>query len=285
VLFFNFYSSSPSDAGKSDTEFTVTNTNASQSTAVHAFFIQGSSGSAADVYFCLAPNQTLNLLGSDLDPGTTGYVLMVASDQVTGCPISFNFLIGSDFVKLGSGHAASLSAESYRALFNGPLPEYSRNASVATLSFDGVSYSKAPRMLAVDRFFSPLEGNSTILVANKFGGDLNGNATRVGEISGAVFDFAGNAFQFNMAEIPAQLIRTISDDFPQTTPKLTEYVPQGKTGWIRLMAKDEQAISGAVINFNPGAATMQGRFNGGHNLHPLDYTSAAIIIPIFPPLC
>src|SRR5262249_12396647 len=140
VLLFNFYTSSPSDAGKSDTEFTITNTNASQSTAVHAFFIQGSSGSAADVYFCLAPNQTLNILGSDLDPGTTGYALMVASDQVTGCPISFNFLIGSDFVKLGSGHAAGLSAESYRALFNGPLPECAGNASMATLNFDGVRY-------------------------------------------------------------------------------------------------------------------------------------------------
>ena len=56
-------------------------------------------------------NQTISFLASDFDPGTTGYIVAIASDTSTGCPINFNFLIGDEFVKAASGFAAR--AKSY----------------------------------------------------------------------------------------------------------------------------------------------------------------------------
>ncbi|HKQ72591.1 MAG TPA: hypothetical protein VJ810_02610 [Blastocatellia bacterium] len=44
-----------------------------------------------------------------------------------------------------------------------------------------------------------------------------------------------------------------------------------------------QAISGAIINFNPDAATTTGLFNGGQPLHALEYTRATLTIPVSRP--
>ncbi len=55
-----------------------------------------------------------------------------ASDSVTGCPVNFNFLIGDEFVKLSSGHAANLAAESFAALTGTPPV---CNAAAATLNY------------------------------------------------------------------------------------------------------------------------------------------------------
>ena len=43
-------------------------------------------------------------------------LIAIASDKATGCPVNFNFLIGDEFVKLSSGHAANLAAEVSQAL-------------------------------------------------------------------------------------------------------------------------------------------------------------------------
>lgn len=282
VLFFNIYTSSPSNH-QADTELSLTNVNATESAFVHLFFV-AEGCSVADSFVCLTPNQTASFLASDVDPGITGYIIAIASDRL-GRPLSFNYLIGGEHVKFASGHAASLGAESYSALFNGVLPGVEANAVSATMAFDGVRYNAAPRQVALDHFRSPAEGNSTMLILNRFGGSLAVGAATLGSLLGVLYDDVENAFSFQ-GRGGCQLRVLFSDDFPATTPKLSQAIPAGRMGWLRLMTRDEEALTGAVINFNPGAATdKRGAFNGGRNLHHLRFGSATFTKPVFPPSC
>ena len=79
---------------------------------LHLFWIDGNTCTISDNFICLTANQTASVLASDLDPGTRGYLIAVAVDGDTGCPIEFNHLIGDAYVKLASGHQANLPAES-----------------------------------------------------------------------------------------------------------------------------------------------------------------------------
>ncbi|MEP7336993.1 MAG: hypothetical protein ABI977_04565 [Acidobacteriota bacterium] len=186
-----------------------------------------------------------------------------------------------------SGFAANLAAEGYAALFGGLLPGYVAEFASITLPLDGVSYTAAPLALGLDKIASSNDGNSTMLIINSLEGNLAIGIPPIKSTSGTLFDDAENAFVFS-----APLIRNgpqfrvlLSDDFPQTTPKFTQVIKAGRTGWMRIMAEEGHAISGAVINFNPNAATRKGAFNGGHNLHHLRFGSGSFMMPVFPSSC
>ena len=103
----------------------------------------------ADSYLCLTANQTASFLASDLDPGTTGYLVAVAVDCVLGCPINFNCLIGDEYIKMASGHVANLGAESIASQSKTPVV-CDANSTTATINFDGMKYNRIPRVLALD---------------------------------------------------------------------------------------------------------------------------------------
>lgn len=282
LLVFNLYTSASVDADKQDTSFSITNVNVSQPALVHLFFVGGNC-TVADTVICLTPNQTAKFLASEVDPGVTGYVLALATDRA-GCPSSFNYLIGSEYVKLESGHAANLAAEGYSALFNGTLPGCSATSTLATVPLDGVRYNAAARVLAVDRISSLADGNQTLLIVNSLEGNLAIGMQPIRDIEGTVFDDAEIGLQFT-GTASCQLNTVLSNNLPRITPRFENLIPAGRTGWMRLMAKQDVAISGAVINFNADAATKKNCFNGGHNLHPLRFTSGSLIIPVFDPNC
>ena len=102
VLVYNVYTSSASLPNLQNTQINMTNVHRSLPAFVHMFFVDGTTCSIADSFMCLTQNQTVSFLASDLDPGTTGYLLVVAVDQ-GGCPTSFNYLIGDEYVKFASG--------------------------------------------------------------------------------------------------------------------------------------------------------------------------------------
>ncbi|HMX29003.1 MAG TPA: putative Ig domain-containing protein, partial [Blastocatellia bacterium] len=169
VLVYNVYTSS-SNPNQQNTRLNLTNTNPALPANVHLFFVDGASCSVADSFICLTPNQTTSFLASDFDPGTSGYVVAVAVDN-SGCPLNFNYLVGDEFVKFASGHAANLSAQAVAAIAGG-LPACDANASTATLNFDGVSYGVLPHVLATDNLPSRADGNDTLLILNRIGGNL-----------------------------------------------------------------------------------------------------------------
>ncbi|HKQ76044.1 MAG TPA: hypothetical protein VJ810_20285 [Blastocatellia bacterium] len=284
VLIYNLFTSNAASPDTHDTRINLTNIDPSRSAIVKLFFVDGASCSTADSFICLTPNQTASFLASDLDPNTTGYLVAVAVDS-QGCPINFNNLIGDAYVKLSTGHAANLGAEAVAAIAGG-LPLCRQGSETAQLNFDGVSYNRIPRVLALDNIPSRGDGNDTILVLNRIGGNLMGTAATLTNLFGIFYNDTETGVSFTFSPGVCQFRSSVSNNFPRITPRFETFVPAGRSGWIKVFSNNDQGILGAAINFNPNAASDAGAFNQGHNLHKLTLTSSAsYTIPVFPPNC
>lgn len=285
VLVYNLYASSIAAPNSQNARIAITNIHPSLPVAVHLFFVDGATCSIADSLICLTANQTASFLASDIDPGTTGYIVAVASDATTGCPINFNYLIGDEYVKLSSGHAANLAAEAISAIAGG-LPACDGASVTAILTFDGVSYNRVPRVLAASNIPSRADGNDTLLVLNRIGGSLVTGAATLTGIFGLIYDDAENPLSFTFSPGGCQFRSSLSNNFPRLAPRFEQFIPAGRSGWAKFYATGEIALLGAQINYNPNAATAANAFNQGHNLHKLTLTaSTQLTIPIFPPNC
>lgn len=279
VLFFNYYSSDVARPQLENTRLNITNTDSARRVVLHLFFVSADDCRVADTFLCLTANQTTSLLASDFDPGMQGFLWAVAVDGQSGCPINFNHLIGSEFIKLSSGHATSLAAIAIAALPRGPMA-CDPTDTTARLDFDGTDYNPVPRALAVNNIQSPLDGNSTLLILNRIGGNFStGTATRLGDLLGLVYDDKEGGYSFRFDPSGCQYVQRIFDGAPRISPPLTKVISRGHTGWLRLQHVADSAMFGAVINLNPNG------FSHGHNLHALSYTDASITIPLIPPMC
>jgi hypothetical protein len=284
ALIYNLYTSSITSPNGQNARINLTNVHPTQVARAHLFFVDGSTCSVADSYVCLTANQTVSFLASDLDPGTTGYIVVVAVDS-RGCPTNFNYLIGDEFVKFSTGHAANLPAESISALPGG-LPVCDGNSSTAQLNFDGVSYNRIPRVLALDNIASGADGNDTLLVLNRIGGNLAGGASTLTGMFGVFYNDTETGVSFTFNPNVCQFRSSINTTFPRITPRFDQFVPAGRSGWVKLYSTNDQGILGSAINFNPNAASQGNAFVQGHNLHKLTLTSSATYtIPVFPPNC
>src|SRR5205085_7080809 len=110
--------------------------------------------------------------------------------------------------------------------------------------FDGISFNRAPRVLALDSILSPLDGNSTLLVLNSLSGDLRSRTDSIGSIFGLLFDDQETGFSFAFSA-ECQIKAVLSNNFPRTTPRLTAVIPNGRTGWMKLWASRDVGILGA----------------------------------------
>jgi hypothetical protein len=285
VLIYNYYTSGAASGNAQNTRINITNTNPTQAIAVHLFFVSETC-TIADAFICLTKNQTASFLASDIDPGISGFVVAVASDDLTGCPINFNFLIGDEYVKLASGHSANLGAEAFSAI--AATPAVCDGASVtAELVFNGVLYNRVPRVLAASNIPARADGNDTLIILNRIGGNLAIGTSTVANIFGIFYDDAENALSFTFNANVCQFRSSLSNNFPRLTPRFETFIPAGRSGWAKFYSfTDTVGLLGAQINFNPNAATAANAFNGGHNLHKLTLTAAVTLtIPIFPANC
>jgi hypothetical protein len=291
VLVYNLYASSSTDPSKENSRINITNTNDSQGIFVHLFFVDGASCAVADSYICLSKSQTTSILASDVDPDVRGYIVAVASNA-DGSARKFNHLIGDEYVKLSSGHAANLGAEAIEAIFlweDANEDGRNDNEPVVTgdmtslLLFNEKMYGALPRVLALDSIASPRDGNNTLLVVNRISGSLLSGAFTIGSVFGILFDELEAGYSYQIAG-GCQLRASLSDSFPRTTPRLSNIIPAGSTGWTKFWATADNALLGAAINLNASASATS--FNGGHNLHKLTYTrSGAYLIPVFTAMC
>ena len=281
ILFYNIYTSAASGGNTQNARISLTNTSSTSSAFVHLFFVSDSC-SVADSYICLTPNQTASFLASDVDPGIKGYIVAVAVD-INGCPTQHNFLIGDEYVKFSTGHAANLGAEAFAAI----APLTTCAGSDAALQFDGAMYNKAPRVLAVSNIPSRLDGNDTMIIVNRVGGWLSTGTATTGTLFGLLYDDAESAYSFSLTG-GCQIMGSLSDSYPRVAPRFTTIIPQGRSGWLKLYNNSaDNGILGAVINFNANAGSQPGAFNGGRNMHKLTLTTGAstYTIPVFPPSC
>ena len=283
ILIYNVYTSGATSGNTQNTRINITNTHMALPAYVHLFFIAENCG-VADSYICLTANQTASFLANDLDPGTTGYIMAVATNNI-GCPINFNYLIGDEYVKFTTGHAANLAAQAFAALPGG-LPPCDGNTVITSLNFDGVSYNRAPATLALDNIASRADGNDTLLILNRVGGNLGLGTSTLGTLFGILYNDAENAVSFSVNG-SCQLRSSLSNNFPRTTPRFDSFIAAGRTGWLKIYEQTGSVgLVGAAINFNPNATATAGAFNQGHNLHVLTLTSGmSYILPVFPPNC
>lgn len=298
ILLFAFYISDASDPNSTNTRINITNTNPTRGVSLHLFFVDGATCSVADAFLCLTANQTHSFLMSDVDPGTSGYLMAVAVDGPaglagggnTGCPISFNFLIGNANVKLASSprRFADLEAESCAAEFGSPLPGCDPNNPTTTIPFNGQSngYNRLPRVLAVSNIPSRADGNDTMLIITRIGGNLVTSAATIGSLFGILYDDAENSFSFTINTGACQLRGSLSNVFPRTTPRFDSVIPGGRSGWMRIWGANDIGIIGATLNRNDNKRQVAGAFEGGHLLHKLTLTdTVTVTMPIFPPSC
>ena len=285
LLVYNFYTSGATSGNSENTRINITNTSTSNPALVHLFFVANSC-SIADSYICLTENQTASFLTSDVDPGVAGYIIALAVDD-NGCPYSHNFLIGDEYVKLASGHAANLGAVAFSALYAGTQPGCDANSTTATIAFSGVfgGYNQAARVLAADNIPSRADGNDTLVIINRLGGNLATGAATLSTLFGLLYDDAENVLSFSVNG-GCQLRNSLSNTFPRTAPRFETFIPAGRSGWAKVYSQSAIAISGAMINLNANAGAQANAFNGGHNLHHLTLTASdGYVIPVFPPSC
>lgn len=287
VLVFSLYTSGVTSGNVQNTRFSLTNTSARSGVSVQLIFVDATTGLADSSFICLTATQTSTFLASDVDPGVNGYLIAVAVDNGfnstdTGCPISHNFLTGSASVKFSSGHAASYGAEAFSALYSGVLPGCDAFPITARIAFDGVSYNRAPRALALDKVRSNDDGYSTLLAVSRLDGDLINGISGLGTLFGALFDDAGTAHPFSAPASTAHFRTTLSNTFPATSPLFTSAIPKGRSGWLKIFSGSDVGIVGVAIQF--GSNT--GQLSGGQNLDKLTLTDkSALIMRVFPPSC
>ncbi len=290
ILFFPIYTSDAANANTQNTRISITNTSPTERVVVHLFAVDGSSCAPLDAFICLTPNQTAVFLASDFDPGNTGYLMAIAVDSNNGLPIAFNELIGDEYVKFSTGHQANLGAEAIAATMMFPGGT-NPNVTTTTLRFDGISYNRLPRVLAADNIQSPADGNTTLLIVNRVGGNFTLSGALVGGLTGLLFDDQEQGLSFTTNPGTCQFRSVLSNTFPRTFTPFTRVIPAGRTGWMKFWGVDDargsnKALFGAIINFNPTANASAGAFNQGHNLHKLTLTdNAEIIVPVFIPTC
>jgi hypothetical protein len=276
VLIYPLYTSTVNTA-RQDSRFSITNTSPDQTGYVHLFFVDGADCSVADQFITLTQNQTVSFNASDLDPLVTGYLVAVAVDE-NGCPRFFNHLIGSVLVKFESGHGANLPAVGIASLAGGLRP-CAANDVTTDLVFDGISYNEIPRTLAMSSIPARADGNQTMLVLTRIGGNLAGvGGSPLGPLYGLLYDDQERSASYTMAGGTCQLRTILTGSSLRTAPRFEAMVPGGRTGWLKITTGNDEGMLGVMLNQNANG------FSQGHVLHALSLSRAAVLtIPVAPP--
>lgn len=287
VLIYSIYTSSASTANTQNTRLSLTNTHTTAEARVHLFFVSRDNCQASDAFVCLTPQQTVSFQASDLDPGTTGYIIAVAVDRETGCPVQFNHLIGDEFVKFASGHQANLGAEAVAALSG--QPAICNDAQQrAELRFNGSNYSMLPATVALDSVPSRADNNSTLWFLVRLDGNLATGAFTQAAVNGLLYDDTEASYSIGNYNILCQLSGTILPGALGGGVRFDTVVPSGRTGWLKLnlSGTTPKGLLGAQINFNPNTRSNSNAYSQGHLLHKLTLTNnTALTIPVSLPTC
>lgn len=281
VLLYPYYTSGAAGSNTQNTRINITQT-ADVPQATRIYLIRSNGGVIAR-HICLQAKQTDSYLMGSIDPGNNGYILIVAVDA-NGCPVGANTLIGDASVKLSSGHSASLTAYAYAALFSGTISGCGPTSTTANVNLDGTAYNRSPRTVAIDKVPSRSDGNDTLLVLSRVGGNLaTGSIGSIGDVSGSLFNQSGTSFPFSFNVAQPLLVRSLNQTFPVTSPSFATVVPAGTVGWMKMAGDADIGLLGAVINFNANAGAQASAFNGGHGLRALTVTPAAsFVVPVGP---
>ena len=270
ILVYPLYSSISTNTQAEDTRLTITNTSPTDLVGVHLFWIDGAGSTVADSLICLTSNQTARFAASEFDPDIGGYLIAIAIDPLTGCPINHNRLIGELYLRTIAGQAANLAAISIQALEHQPAV-CDQTSVTAEIRFDGYNYQLLPTTMAVDHLPSPADGLESLLIIDRIEGSLVTGMRTIGDLAGVVYNDLEVGQSFTIGSSRRQLRLALADSTLRITPRLSKSIPNGRTGWMRVSHADDGAIIGAVLT----------RSRHGHNLHALGMTAAArLVVPL-----
>jgi hypothetical protein len=269
ILFFNRFTSNPTNPLLGDTQINITNLNQSKSIALHFYMVDGSSCSVADSGTSLAPSQTISYLMSDYDPGIFGYLIVVAQDMETGLPTQHNWLAGTSLVREFDGRQAVLSAISIGKLTIGNIT--ADPDGLYRLKFNGATYEKLPQTLAVTSFDSQVSTTSFMYIYSPSSNIYVGEANTA-SISTLLFNDSSQSLSGSFS-----LTCYRQDSFMTFFSRgggINRHVTPGRTGWIRLHSSSAP-ILGSVISRNS-------MFQGGFNLTAIAlFGNHEIVVPNF----
>jgi len=278
VLFFNRYTSNASNPAREDTTLTLTNTHPASNVFVRLFILSGATCQNIELQLCLAAEQTINLQASDLDPGSRGYAMAIATDA-NGQPVQFNWLIGNATVKqpgnTGS-YSAVLSAVTIAKRAGGAVPNVNGQAE---LIFDDVNYDRLPAQIAFDNVQSQANGfNTTTISLFRPPVDLSGATANASvQVTGRGMD-SGQVISSG-ATIPLACYGSFNVAALRLTPvQVSALCPAGNTGWFTATAVDQLPLLGAQFN--------AGSFNGGNSARVLTLSAEyRIRVPVSAVTC
>jgi len=267
VLFYNKYTSNPSNPDQGDTQINITNTNQTADSDIHLFLVDGSTCSVADSFISLTANQTTSFRVSDFDPGITGYIVAVAI--AGGAPTQFNWLIGDEYTRESDNRVANLAAVSIARVSSADvLPDIDGTAS---LIFNGTEYERLPASVALSSFNSQVDANTQVNIYVPSANLITGGASTT-SLFLLVYDDTERVVSTTArvgcyTTIQLSSLRVVGGG-------INNLVPTGRTGWIRFTGGSRPLL---------GASIQRGSvFSGGHNLHALTLLPTYTIqIPAF----
>ena len=309
LLFYNIYTSTIGDASQ-NTRLNLTNTNPTKSVNVHLFFVRNYDCTIADTYVCLTANQTFSFLASEYDPGETGFIFGVATDD-NGCPINFNYLIGDLYTKSYFGTTnyfqANLGAVAFAAqniwdganyvawqpgtralLFNSDMLcaiAFGLYHDVTNPAICHALYDKVPCQLAVDNIQSEADGNTTLLILHSMQGKPE-QAGSIGIIMGQVFDDNEKGYSYQATSTGCLWTKVINKAFIRVPTGIDKVISKGHTGWMYFQSPNGGTTGVPDLGLLGATIVSNGRydaFNGGHNLHMTRFKdNRGFAIPVFP---
>ncbi|MFZ4794154.1 MAG: Ig domain-containing protein [Blastocatellia bacterium] len=281
ILIYNFFTSAVTSSEQCNTRLTITNTHPNLGVYAHMIFIDSLDGGIVDHNSYLTPNRTVSILLSDFDPGTTGYIVTLAVDEM-GFPVNFNHLVGEANVKIEAGRAFNLPALTVAALSGWTSPIEPDNVT-AVIRFDGISYSQLPLALSINNFPGLSNVNETTVILNLLDGDLRSGVGVIGVIYGLVYNELAQEACFGITPNGCQHRFILSNNSPRTDPRYDLLITSKKTGWMKFWVDAGQAMTGAVVNYSTITDNNTAR-NQGHNLHAITLKdSATLITNVYPP--
>ncbi|MBK6796533.1 MAG: lamin tail domain-containing protein [Acidobacteria bacterium] len=283
LLIYPIYSSRSTDRARENTRISITNIDPQRQSTVRIFFVGAKTASINDAFISLSPAQTAAFLASDFDPDVTGFIIAVSVDRQTGLPVGFNSLIGDVYLRLATGHSANLPAEACAAVSGWPLRN-DQNAGSVELKFDGIQYNRMPTELAADYLALSSAENSSMLIVNRIGGDLGSELLPVGRLNVIFHSDAEKASGFEINSLERQVFAKFDSGLLTSAGGLAGELPESRYGWARIRHDSGGAITGAIINHNPGSTGNFTALNHGRNLHRLTFASATgLKFPVRPP--
>lgn len=277
MLVYPYYTSNSLVANE-DTWITISNVSATNTAAVHMFFLDGASCAQADLFICLTPNASQQFKASEIDPSNSGYLIAYVVAQTgpnAGLPdTAANLLIGNAFLNIPSRAVqGNYGAEAFNSTSRPAQAVLNPGGFTTDITFF------APNRFAVE-LQSPLNVRNQTIVMAGLSGDISQGLTGAGQVGiGQLYNGNERPFGSFSGFIPngCLSLATINTASPRIPIGIMNVIPSGQVGTMKF---GTTASVGLLL-------TGQGPSGraGVRSLHKIGVAQTVITAPVFAPSC